>query len=648
LASQAALCTSAQGLVTSTGYIAGGNECKGAKASRNLGVHWRPCLEEKERLDAQNELGHAILTIDLKELEGALSTAKKHGVEAPMLKRGEDRVKVVKEMVKVRQELLVAVGGWSTAKLTASLEKAEDIGLDQHLPPATLEKAKKKLEFLRRRETASEDLKVAIAESDIKTLEEQLKVAKTMRLKRALLLEGEARVSELKLEITLAKNEYHKCMRGSDEFALHNAIKKVTELGVLSDPAEANARLEKLRAASIATQKLQEMIPKWKVTKLEEVLVIARQKEADPATIARAQARVQELNQIVAAARADLRKVSKGNDEKALGAAIKECVKVDCVEKAELKTAMARCNSLENREEARDALAEEMNNFNLLDLEEKLDTAIDLGCNKAILDKGKARVVELKAMMAKAKDALESAINGHDEVKIASAKAEAEKLNAADAALLGKAEERLAELKLKEVAKAELLTAMEGSSLKSLQKKYARAADLGVDAQTLKAAKKQEAAILKSMDEAKQELEKQITGKSSVHLVSALYEAQQLKAVDAETEKRAKQRLKELKKLDKAAQAVIEASQTENMGDMIRAMQTAKKLGVEKHVLDQGEAGMTVLRNLMHNAKVQLNALVAHGRDKEAIEVALVEAKRLNAVSKQHVQVAEAKIVELR
>merc|ERR1719469_647179 len=429
-------------------YIAGGNECKGAKASRNLGVHWRPCLEEKERLDAQNELGHAILTIDLKELEGALATAKKHGVEAPMLKRGEDRMKVVKEMVKVRQELLVAVGGWSTAKLTAALEKA-----------------KKKLEFLRRRETASEDLKVAIAESNIKILEEQLKVAKTMRLKRALLLEGEARVSELKLEITLAKNEYRKCMRGNDEFALHNAIKKVAELGVLSDPAEANARLKKLREASIATQKLQEMIPKWKVTKLEEVLVIARQKEADSATIASAQARVQELNQIVATARADLRKVSKGNDEKALGVAIKECVKVDCVEKAELKTAMARCNSLENREEARDALAEEMNNFNLLDLEEKLDTAIDLGCNKAILDKGKARVVELKAMMAKAKDALESAISGHDEVKIASAKAEAEKLNAADGALLGKAEERLAELKLKEVAKAELLKAMEGSSL---------------------------------------------------------------------------------------------------------------------------------------------------------------------------------------
>jgi len=630
-------------------YVNGGANCKLAKPSRANGVYWRSCLEDKERLDAQDALQKAMLTIKLEEIKAALVKAKDKGVDVDALKRGSERVTEVEGLLKLKDELLIAIAGVDTQRLLAALEKVEQTGLDGQLEVEIMDKAKHRLALLRRREDAAAELEEAISGHSLQLLEGKLQTAKALRLDRELIVRGDARVTQLMAVITAAQNELAQAMRGRDPVALNDAIRKATRLDALSNPVEAAARLVHLNEAAVATQHLEQMIPKWKLQSLEAALTQARQKDADPAMIASGAARLKELTELSDVARTELRAASKGTNEQALTAAIKKCLPFPCVDAPELKAAMARSSALENRNEAREMLIAELAGSDLLNLQESLDTAIDLGVEQAVVDKGKARVAVLKVQVKQATEFLQAAIKGHDEVRIQWAKTHAANFhNAVDQSLLNKADERLGELKFRDEAKVDLQAAMTGINLKSLLDTHARAADLGVDEATLKTARAREAEIRTMMRNARNELENQIRGHSSVQCESALREVLKLNIDDVDLVKRANDRLRDLVEIDKAAQILISASQGENMGNMIRAMQQAQARGVDPKVLKQGNAAMDVLRKAMHNAKVKLDVLVGESKDKAAIEEALAMAVRLNAVSAVQKKKAEDKIAELR
>lgn len=629
-------------------YMNGGSACPGAQLSKRTGAYWRLCPIEKKQHDAEKALEKAMSGIDLEFLERSLKVATEREADPRVLVRAHARVEQVKSMLEVKDALERALLGKNSKAVLVALERAEECELDAYLAASKLEQAVKRMTYLEEREEATEELQHQMHEHDLVLLETKLERAQKLHAELLILQAGEQRVQDLKHEIVEARKQFDICMRGRDPVALHHAIHAVERLLVIDNPGLAKARLEHLHVAHEATEKLKLVIPRWKVVALKEVLTATIAKDAAPEVIAQAETRVVELQGLIEEAKSDLRTSVKGNDEFKLAKAIKECLKLDAVNHDELQQAMKRCNTLENRYEARDELQIEIKDFDVVELQQKLDVAIDLGVDKQVLDKGAARVRELKQMMKDSRSAFETATQGHDIALIKSTRAEAVKLHAVDHRLLDRAAERLDDLALRGEAKADLVVAIEGHDLQELLTTYARAVDLGVDGPTLEQSKQREAEIRAMMTAAKEELQTQIAGRSSLHLREAIHNAKRLSAADSQLLAGGANRLTHLLKMDAAAHELNEIAQTDDMGNLIRAIRDAQAMDVDQVVLDRGEAAMDRIRHMMHEAKSNLKGVMEEGTDAAAIQAALDECTRIRAVSPKRIAAAEKKLAQLR
>jgi len=397
---------------------------------------------------------------------------------------------------------------------------------------------------------------------------------------------------------------------------------------------------------------------------LNEALAKARLSDVDEATLEEGEQQILQVK-LMLKVKDELLQAVRGTDSRALLAALERCEETELdahLPSSTLEEAVVRLSFLEKREEETAELQSAIAGHDLVYLEDKLKSAGDAQVESKFLQAAKVRVVELKDEIEAAVKEFETCMKGDDPAKLRHAtqavkrlkvltdegKAEARLTHLhAHGHLLSKAAERLLHLELRAAAKEDLLVAEKQHLLRVFQEAYSKAATLKVDEPTLRDARKREAEIRASMKQAKAELETQIAGRRSVELQEALHHAVRLETVDSALVKKAEARLVVLREMDAAARALLKAAEGDKMGDLIRALKSAKQLDVDQHVLHQGDLAMTRIRKMMHVAKNNMKGLVEEGSDTVALRAAIAECKRISAVSTKRIRAAEAKLAEL-
>jgi hypothetical protein len=285
----------------------------------------------------------------------------------------------------------------------------------------------------------------------------------------------------------------------------------------------------------------------------------------------------------------------------------------------------------------------------LEDIQEKLENAVDLGVDAAVLDSARQRIAAIAQMRVDARAALESAIDGNELMVLDDALGEAQRLSATDADLTGRANDRLEVLTRRQDAKDDLLAAVAGLDRSDLEAKIVVAQDQGVDQPTLHQAAVRSRELESMMHRAQRHLHRDIDGDDYEKLRDSMAEAASYNgAVTEEQMETARARLAVLEEIWHREQDLTAAFDSTIMGHIQRQLQRCREVGCHQQVLNDGEAAADVLRRRMAGAEAGMIWLTENGEPSQAQEMreTLAEVRLLNAASHARIVAAENKLAE--
>lgn len=517
-------------------------------------------------------------------------------------------------------------------------------------------------------EEARGHLLEAMEEMDLDELRTVIGIARDRGVDPELLTAAEARV-EVVIQMIAARDELMEALRGFSAERLQAALETAEELELdefLSEDTleEAVERFRFLEQRTEAAETLRTAIEGHLLTVLEEALHDAKVKHCDDDVIQAGEARAVVLQGMIAAADEELAAAMLTRDAVRLTAARHEAQRLMAVEHEEILAADERLAHLSRMDDAVAELNLAVGAFDLHDLEAKLQIARDLDAYPADLAQGDARVAQLIQRNLDAEATLVAATADYHISALEEAIAAAEKLHggtiSADNIEAGRT--RLADLNRRGEAQEELETAMTGVDLVELRAKLARALDLGLQESAPAVVTRAENRIteIQAMQaDAALALEAAVaaphdgTNKATVVLVAAMAEIERLhcvrdwEPVTQETVDAAQARLERLRELDQASQQLVAVYESEDMHQIIVALNHAREVGVVQDAIDKAEEQADRVRILMRDAR-QLMIDLTEGNDAAALQAALDEVLRLRAASPRRIQTAQDRLAALR
>jgi hypothetical protein len=613
------------------------------------------------RAESADDLRAAIEGHILTELQDRLLRAKVNHVDDDVVQAGEARVVELQGMIAVAAtELATAVTSRDAARLLLATAEAERlVAVDS----SVIQEARDRLTHLNLMDAATQTLLPAIAALNLHDLQEKLGAARQLDAYPDILSQGDARVTELTQRNLDAEAALIAATDDNNIPVLEAAIVEAESLhGGTIDIFLIQAgkiRLFDLNRRGEARAELETAVADVNLEVLVSKLARAEDLGVDATVIAQAQARIEELTQMMAASVLALQQAIAGNDEVVLQANLAEAQRLFAATAELIDGAHVRLAELALRGEAKEDLQAAISDVNRADLIAKLARAVDLGVDAPTLQQGNDRVVELAQMMAASVDALQGSILTRDSAQIRAHQREANRLFASDQALNDSADARLAHLAIAEGAQAELIPTLAGVDLALVQAKLANARTLDADPEILARAEHRIVEIQALMENATAVLAAAVaaehdgTTKASTELQAAIDEVNRLNCIrdwpplTQEMVDAALARHVQLLEIDDATAQLVGIYESEDMHEIIVALNRARATGVVQGAIDKGEEAASRVRELMMHARALMIELT-EGNNADALQAALDEVLRLRAASSRRIEAAQARLVALR
>lgn len=311
-----------------------------------------------------------------------------------------------------------------------------------------------------------------------------------------------------------------------------------------------------------------------------------------------------------------------------------------------LTRAVERFGFLGRRRNAHNTLHSSIDDFNLDDLLANLEAARSYDVDSEVLQRGEDRVAQLRRMRSEATTELAAAVRTRDVERVTEALLQVERLNAAEAPVLREGHDRLEHLVLMENASEQLRQAIQGHHLHRIQSKLATATALDADPGLLSRGQDR-VAQLTAMAESVAVLEVAIAGTDTPRLIEALSLASELGAVSDHLESRATTRLTMLVEVDEAANQLRAVFTSDDSSAVRHALARARELGVDQHLIDEGERTKRRISQLKHDLRSTLLDLTENGTNAHELQRLINECSRLHAASHRRIEAAERRLASL-
>jgi len=384
------------------------------------------------------------------------------------------------------------------------------------------------------------------------------------------------------------------------------------------------------------------------LTEVQDRLHRAKTNHCDDDIIQLGEARVVELQGMIAVAAAELADAVATRDAARLLLAKAEAERLVAVDSSAIQEAQDRLEHLNLMDAATQTLLPAIAALNLHDLEDKLAAARALDAYPDILAQGDARVAELTQRNLDAEAALIAATADNNIPVLDAAITEAERLHGGTIAIsnIQAGKIRLFDLHRRGEARGELETAMADVNLEVLVSKLARADDLGVDADVRAQARARIEELTQMMANSVTELQQAIAGNDEVLLQANLAEAQRLFAATPQLIDAAHARLAALALRGEAKEDLLAAIADVNRAALITKLARAVDLGVDAPTLQQGDDRVVELAQMMSQSIDELQAAILT-RDSAQIRAKQREANRLFAADQAINDSADARLAHL-
>lgn len=377
----------------------------------------------------------------------------------------------------------------------------------------------------------------AMEEIDLQTLRSTIGVAQQRGVDPALIASAEER-AEVVVQMLAARDELMAALAGFNAERLQAALETAEELELdefLSEETLESA-VDRFRFLELRTQSGEDLrvaIEGHILTDVQDRLHTAKVNHCDDDIIQMGEARVVELQGMIAVAAAELADAVTTRDAARLQDAKQNAERLVAVDASVIQEAQDRLEHLTSMDAATQELLPTIAALALHELENKLAAARELDAYPDILAQGDARVAELIQRNLDAESALVAATADNNIPVLEAAIVEAERLNGGTIALsniqMGKI--RLFDLNRRGEARAELETAVADVNMEVLVSKLARADDLGVDAGVLATARARVSELAQMMEDSVDALTQAIAGNDEAVLQANLDEAQRLSLI---------------------------------------------------------------------------------------------------------------------
>jgi len=485
-------------------------------------------------------------------------------------------------------------------------------------------------------EEAKNYLMEAMEEIDLQELRSSIGVAQQRGVDAEIIAAAEAR-AEVVVTMIAAREELMEALAGFNAERLQAALENAEELELdefLSEDVLESA-VERFRFLELRTQSgddLRVAIQGHILTDVQARLHTAKVNHCDDDVIQMAEARVVELQGMIAAAAAELSAAVVTRDHARLQDAKNNAERLVAVETSVIQAAQDRLAHLDLMDAATKELVEATPALALHDLESKLAAARELDAYPDLLADGDARVAVLTQRNLDAESTLLATTAGNNIPALEDAIVEAERLTGGTIQTLniqmGKI--RLFDLNRRGEAREELEAAMADVNLQDLVAKLARADDLGVDADVRAQARAREIELTQMMADSVTALTEAIAGNDEALLQANLDESQRLFAASAPLVDRATVRLAALALRGEAKEDLLDDIRGVNRADLIIKLARARDLGVDAPTLQQGDDRVIELMEMMTASVSTLRQSILT-RESEVIRTNLHEAQRLFA-----------------
>lgn len=596
----------------------------------------------QHRTESENELRLTIAGSDIEDLQTKLTNARRFHVGFEALQLGDDRVAELHQlMAEAASELTAALATRDAARVTNAMQTAETF---RAVDSIMLQQAQDRLQHLVRMEAASQELLEAIEGVALHDLREKLEFARNLDADPDTLRQGDDRVATLMQMNLVAEQNLITATAGTDSTVLQAAIHVAERLDAVSNNVieAGKARLFDLARRGELRAELLFAIEGEDLQLVEEKLARATDLGVAADVLTLGSQRVAEL-EAIRDARTVLEAAINGHDENVLSEALAEAERLAAASSSLASRARARLHELAQREEVKNELLRAMEGVNLDVLEDIWATAQNLGVDQPTLILCEHRREELNQIMSVAEEDLQAAIHTRESELVRAALDEALRVHAADAVLQTRAEERLAHLALADAAMDELIPALGGVDLALVQIKLDRAREFDVEPDVLRRAEARIQEIQHMMGVAEEELRAAITTRDLSRVQTALHEARRLNVANQALQDDAEGRLAHLAQAKTAQNELLPTLSGVNLVLVQAMLDRAREFDADPEVLRAAENRISEIQQMMADAANVL-ARAVEGRDQQALQAAMSEAARLQAVSPEVTNQARARL----
>lgn len=281
-------------------------------------------------------------------------------------------------------------------------------------------------------------------------------------------------------------------------------------------------------------------------------------------------------------------------------------------------------------------------------IQEHMRIAEERGVDQESLDAAAARIQQLGQMNV-ARDELMSAIDGLDLERLRAALGDAEELELDEflsEETLEEAVERFEWLETRVNVEVTLRTAIPAFDVNDLIAKLANAREYQCNPETLQLGDDRVAELQLLMTEAANELSTAVTTRDALRVRAAMEAAERLSAVDDQTLRQAQYRIQHLLQMTAATNALLLAIEGDDLQNVEVMLSSATNLDVAPDVLALGHQRVAALEAI-RDAVLALESAIAD-RDTQALEKALANARNLDATSEDLENRAAVRLDRLR
>lgn len=480
-------------------------------------------------------------------------------------------------------------------------------------------------------------LEAAMEGIDLASLKRTIKIAIAQGVNAELIAAAEQRAVAV-TEMHAARNELMEAIDGFDPVRLQAALDLCEELEMdeyLPDETmdAAIARFTYLDQRKKAQENLADSVEKFDLDVLQANLHAARVAHVHFRFLHMAEDRERQLKRSIASATTEMREACLTRNASRVSEALTAAQVFSPLDATVTKQTADRLAHLQAMDIAVKELMYAMTQMSVDAVVSTLQTARDLDAYPEILKDGDNRVAELTEMKLDAEEHLVAITASHDIEAIHAAILVAERFDSPDRVLLDAAEDRISEIARRGAIKEELLNALQGSDIKRIDEKLAKAIDLGVDEETVRLGSER-SHLLHTIEGSRIALESAIAGHSEDNLREALNSARTVGASNPTLEGLAAERLNDFKQRPQVKKELVAAIEGVNLAVLTKTLVIAEDLGVDQPTVALATARAQTLKQMMDDAEQNLRAAMTT-RHTDLLRKALDEAIRLYAADQQ-------------